>query len=62
MASKLTIAGNGLDITAIQTAAARMMFSMSRDRVLPGHGVLGRVSPVTGTPVLPAGTLSSWPI
>jgi urea carboxylase system permease len=39
---------------AIQTAATRMMFSMSRDRVLPGHGLLGRVSPVTGTPVLPA--------
>jgi urea carboxylase system permease len=39
---------------AIQTAATRMMFSMSRDRVLPGHGVLGRVSPTTGTPVLPA--------
>jgi urea carboxylase system permease len=39
---------------AIQTAATRMMFSMSRDRVLPGHGVLGKVSPVTGTPVLPA--------
>jgi urea carboxylase system permease len=39
---------------AIQTAATRMMFSMSRDRVLPGHGALGKVSPVTGTPVLPA--------
>jgi urea carboxylase system permease len=39
---------------AIQTAATRMMFSMSRDRVLPGHGVLGRVSPATGTPILPA--------
>lgn len=39
---------------AIQTAATRMMFSMSRDRVLPGHGLLGRVSPVTGTPILPA--------
>jgi len=39
---------------AIQTAATRMMFSMSRDRVLPGHGSLGRVSPVTGTPILPA--------
>ncbi|HEY6758071.1 MAG TPA: amino acid permease [Baekduia sp.] len=39
---------------AIQTAATRMMFSMSRDRVLPGHGVLGRVSPLTGTPVMPA--------
>jgi urea carboxylase system permease len=39
---------------AIQTAATRMMFSMSRDRVLPGHGALARVSPKTGTPVLPA--------
>jgi urea carboxylase system permease len=39
---------------AIQTAATRMMFSMSRDRVLPGHGALGRVSKTTGTPVLPA--------
>lgn len=39
---------------AIQTAATRMMFSMSRDRVLPGHGSLARVSPVTGTPILPA--------
>lgn len=39
---------------AIQTAATRMMFSMSRDRVLPGHGALGHVSPTTGTPVLPA--------
>jgi len=39
---------------AIQTAASRMMFSMARDRVLPGHGVLARVSTVTGTPVLPA--------
>jgi urea carboxylase system permease len=39
---------------AIQTAATRMMFSMSRDGVLPGSAVLGRVSPTTGTPVLPA--------
>src|SRR3954471_1595146 len=39
---------------AIQTAATRMMFSMSRDRVLPGHGSLGRINPVTRTPVLPA--------
>ena len=39
---------------AIQTAATRMVFSMSRDGVLPLHGVLGRVSPRTGTPVLPA--------
>jgi urea carboxylase system permease len=39
---------------AIQTAAVRMMFSMSRDGVLPGSAHLGRVSPVTGTPLLPA--------
>lgn len=39
---------------AIQTAASRMMFSMSRDGVLPLHRVLGRVSPRTGTPIVPA--------
>jgi urea carboxylase system permease len=39
---------------AIQTAATRMVFSMSRDGVLPLHGPLGRVSSRTGTPVLPA--------
>ena len=39
---------------AIQTAATRMMFSMSRDGVLPFSERLGRVSPATGTPVLPA--------
>ncbi len=39
---------------AIQTAASRMMFSMARDRVLPGHRVLGRVSPRTGTPIIPS--------
>ncbi|HEX3782250.1 MAG TPA: amino acid permease [Pseudonocardiaceae bacterium] len=39
---------------AIQTAASRMVFSMSRDRVLPGSRVLGRISPRTGTPVLPS--------
>ncbi|MEV6609815.1 amino acid permease [Kutzneria sp. NPDC051319] len=39
---------------AIQTAATRMVFSMSRDGMLPLHGLLGRVSPRTGTPVLPA--------
>jgi urea carboxylase system permease len=39
---------------AIQTAASRMMFSMSRDRMLPGHRVLGRVSPRTGTPITPS--------
>jgi urea carboxylase system permease len=39
---------------AIQTAATRMVFSMSRDGVLPLHDRLGRVSPRTGTPILPA--------
>jgi urea carboxylase system permease len=39
---------------AIQTAATRMMFSMSRDRMLPYSSQLGRVSGVTGTPVVPA--------
>ena len=39
---------------AIQTAASRMMFSMARDRMLPGHRVLGRVSPRTGTPITPS--------
>lgn len=39
---------------AIQTAASRMVFSMSRDGVLPGYRVLGRVPARTGTPVLPA--------
>lgn len=37
---------------AIQTAAARMVFSMSRDDVLPFSSRLRRVSPRTGTPVL----------
>ncbi|HEY4457286.1 MAG TPA: amino acid permease [Pseudonocardiaceae bacterium] len=39
---------------AIQTAASRMVFSMARDRMLPGHHVLGRVSPRTGTPIVPS--------
>jgi urea carboxylase system permease len=39
---------------AIQTAATRMVFSMSRDGVLPWRGLLGRVSPRTGTPIAPA--------
>lgn len=39
---------------AIQTAATRLVFSMSRDGVLPGSARLARVSPRTGTPVLPA--------
>jgi urea carboxylase system permease len=36
---------------AIQTAAARMIFSMARDNVLPASAWLRRVSPRTGTPV-----------
>jgi urea carboxylase system permease len=39
---------------AIQTAATRMMFSMSRDGMLPFSARLAHVSPTTGTPVLPA--------
>jgi urea carboxylase system permease len=39
---------------AIQTAASRMVFSMSRDRVLPFHRLLSRVSPRTGTPIAPS--------
>jgi amino acid transporter len=39
---------------AIQTAGTRMMFSMSRDGVLPFSAQLARVSRTTGTPVLPA--------
>lgn len=37
---------------AIQTAAARMIFSMARDNVLPFSRQLRRVSARTGTPVL----------
>lgn len=39
---------------AIQTAASRMVFSLSRDGVLPFHRLLGRVSPRTRTPIAPA--------
>jgi urea carboxylase system permease len=39
---------------AIQTAASRMLFSMSRDNMLPGSAALSRVSATTGAPVLPA--------
>jgi urea carboxylase system permease len=39
---------------AIQTASTRMMFSMSRDGVLPFARRLARVNPVTGTPIMPA--------
>jgi len=38
---------------AIQTATSRMVFSMSRDKVLPLSSVLSRVATRTGTPVLP---------
>jgi len=37
---------------AIQTAAARMIFSMARDNVLPFSASLSKVSEKTGTPVL----------
>ena len=39
---------------AIQTAATRMMFSMSRDGGLPFSRALGHVNAVTGTPIMPA--------
>jgi urea carboxylase system permease len=38
---------------AIQTAATRLTFSMSRDGVLPWSARLARVNPRTGTPILP---------
>jgi urea carboxylase system permease len=38
---------------AIQTAASRLMYSMARDGALPGAARLAKVSPRTGTPVLP---------
>jgi urea carboxylase system permease len=38
---------------AIQTAASRLTYSMARDGALPGARRLARVSPRTGTPVLP---------
>jgi urea carboxylase system permease len=39
---------------AIQTAASRMIFSMSRDRALPFSRTLAKVNPVTGAPIAPA--------
>jgi urea carboxylase system permease len=36
---------------AVQTSGSRMLFSMARERSLPFHAVLGRVSPRTGTPI-----------
>ena len=37
---------------AIQAAASRMIFSMGRDRLLPGSALLAKVSLRTGTPLL----------
>ena len=37
---------------ACQTSGARMMYSMARERALPGHRYLAKVSPRTGTPVI----------
>ena len=37
---------------ACQTSGARMMYSMARQKALPFHGVLARVSPRTGTPIV----------
>lgn len=39
---------------AVQTAAIRMIFSMARDKRLPFADVLGKVSPRSKTPVMPA--------
>jgi urea carboxylase system permease len=37
---------------AVQTSGSRMVFSMARERALPFHRTLARVSPRTGTPVV----------
>jgi urea carboxylase system permease len=37
---------------ACQTSGSRMMFSMARERALPFHRALSRVSPRTGTPIV----------
>jgi urea carboxylase system permease len=37
---------------ACQTSGARMMYSMARQKALPFHAVLSRVSPRTGTPIV----------
>jgi urea carboxylase system permease len=37
---------------AVQTSGARMMFSMAREKALPFHRQLAKVSPRTGTPVV----------
>ena len=50
---------------AIQGAATRMMFSMSRDRHLPGGAIWGKVSPTFKTPAnaaIAVGVLAALPI
>jgi urea carboxylase system permease len=50
---------------AIQGAATRMMFSMSRDRHLPGGAIWGKVNPTFKTPAnaaLATGVLAALPI
>ena len=37
---------------ACQTSGARMMYSMARQKALPFHAALGKVSPRTGTPIV----------
>ncbi|MCI1748360.1 MAG: APC family permease [Acidipropionibacterium sp.] len=44
---------------AVQTSGSRMMYSMARQKALPGYRFLGRVSPRTGTPVYTAITVGA---
>jgi urea carboxylase system permease len=37
---------------AVQTSGARMVYSMAREKALPFHRYLSRVSPRTGTPII----------
>jgi urea carboxylase system permease len=37
---------------ACQTSGARMMYSMAREKALPGHRFLAKVSPRTGIPII----------
>jgi urea carboxylase system permease len=39
---------------AVQTAGSRMIYSMAREKTLPFHKQLGKVSPGTGTPIVSA--------
>ncbi|WP_158891913.1 APC family permease [Amycolatopsis anabasis] len=41
-------------VLAVHTAAIRIAFAMARDNALPAGSKLAKVSPKTGTPVLPA--------